>query len=70
MKTPIALTSILQKPMDRRDFLKHIGVAILFAAGGGMIMNSIGGMKKLGLDSSQGSKYGYGGSVYGGHKLG
>lgn len=70
MKTPASLNTLLQKPMDRRGFLKHVGVALLLAAGGGMVMQSLGGLKKLGLESDQNSfKSGYGGNAYGGHKL-
>ena len=67
MKTPTAITAILNKPMDRGEFLKHIGVAVLLAVGGGMIMQALGGMKKLGLEqNAQQSSLGYGSSAYGG----
>lgn len=64
------IKNILDKPMDRKDFLKHIGVGALFVAGGGMILNAV----KLQELSSQKpqladkSSYGYGASAYGGSK--
>lgn len=41
MKTPQIVRDILQKPMDRKDFLKHIGIAGLFVMGGGVILKSL-----------------------------
>ena len=64
MKTPESITALLQKPMDRRDFIQHIGVALLLATGGGMIIRSLGGLR--GQSESKPSAGGYGSSAYGG----
>lgn len=60
---------LLEKPMDRKDFLKHVGVGALFVAGGGMIFNAIKLQQQA--DSKQlasNKSLGYGSSVYGGNK--
>lgn len=65
MKIPTALNELLQKPMDRKEFLKHTAAMTLFVAGGGMIAQSL--VKGIRLD--QGTKSvaaGYGASAYGG----
>lgn len=62
MKTPQSVSNLLAMPMDRKSFLKHIGVATLFAVGGNMIMQSIVSVSKT---NSQGSTKGYGTSSYG-----
>lgn len=56
------LDSLLEKNMDRRDFLKHVGIG--FAALTGMAgllktLNSLGGKERPSLGS-------YGASAYGG----
>ena len=55
--------------MDRKDFLKHIGVGALFVIGGGMIVNALRLQEQA--ESRQvaaGKAYGYGASAYGGSK--
>lgn len=68
-------TTLLNKEMDRKDFLKYMAAAGVMAMGGGVILQSLGGLDKLGLGAgkqaqsvpqAQSMAYGYGGSVYGG----
>jgi hypothetical protein len=35
------ITKLLDKPMDRKEFLKNIGIGSLFMLGGGMIYQSL-----------------------------
>jgi hypothetical protein len=62
------LATILNKEMDRKEFLRYIAAAGLIVVGAGAIMQSL-----LNLDRSHKSKStvsvtpsGYGGGVYGG----
>jgi hypothetical protein len=58
------VNSLLQKPMNRLDFLKHVGVGIAAVTGAAMVvktMNSLGGSTKQ-------QSVGYGSAVYGGKK--
>lgn len=72
-KAPAGVQQLLAKPMNRKDFLKHLGVGSLLFLGGGMIISSLGGVDKL-LGLGQGGQpssnspinSGYGSSVYGG----
>jgi hypothetical protein len=67
MKLPAALNELLQKPMDRKEFLKHTAAMTLFVAGGGMLTQSLVKGMKIGSDSvSVAGPAGYGASVYGG----
>ncbi len=66
MKTPQVIADLLDKPMDRRDFLKHVGIGILFVFGFGTIIKSIGGLEKLTGSRSSQQSYGYGMSAYSG----
>ncbi len=69
MKTPAALNEFLQKPMDRKEFLRHTAAIIVFAAGGGVIAQSILKGLKFGEGMQQTSSAGYGASSYGGATL-
>jgi len=65
------LATLLSKEMDRKDFLKHLAAAGFMVAGGGMLLQSVGGLNKLSQQNEvAGSKgngaAGYGASVYGG----
>lgn len=55
------LASLLEKKMDRRDFLRHVGVAFVAATGATAVLKTL---------SSFGSKptasVGYGSAAYGG----
>lgn len=58
------LDSLLQKKMDRRDFLKHLGIGFAAITGIAAVlktMNSLGG-------KSQTKTVGYGSSTYGNKK--
>ena len=62
---------LLNKKMDRKDFLKYAAAAGFMAVGAGAIVNSIAGLdksasskKKLGQAANAG--LGYGSSAYGG----
>jgi Trp operon repressor len=60
------VNSLLQKPMNRLDFLKHVGVGIAAITGAAMVvktMNSLGN-----ATSSKQQSVGYGSAVYGGKK--
>ncbi len=65
MKVPTALNELLQKPMDRKEFLKHTAAATLFVAGGGVLVQSLLKGVKLGQTTSSVAG-GYGASTYGG----
>ena len=65
--------TLLSKEMDRKDFLKHLAAAGFMVAGGGMLLQSVGGLNKLtGGKQSTSAKLtgaaGYGASVYGGRQ--
>lgn len=65
MKDQVA--TLLKKEMDRKDFLKYIAAASAMAVGGGIILQSVGGLDKLGAKKGATPKnLGYGGSAYGG----
>lgn len=66
MKTPAALNQLLQKPMDRKEFLQHTAAITVFVAGGGMIVQSVLKGLKLGQQTGATSSVGYGASPYGG----
>lgn len=67
------IKTLLNKPMDRKDFLKHVGVGALFVAGGGMILNAMNLQQQRLVDSRPATGksygYGYGAAVYGGNKV-
>lgn len=65
MKDQVA--TLLKKEMDRKDFLKYLAAAGFMAVGGGMILQSVGGLDKLGAKKQPAAKgLGYGASAYGG----
>ncbi|HMR72519.1 MAG TPA: hypothetical protein PKD68_00755 [Candidatus Saccharibacteria bacterium] len=70
MKTPASLNQLLQKEMDRKDFLKHTAAIALFVVGGGVIAQSLTKGMKLSqtAEKAVASGYGYGASAYGGSK--
>lgn len=76
IKLPIAVSEALQKPMDRKQFLKTAGAAGLLVVGAGMVIESATGVSKLiasSDDSPRGrsgsSVVGYGNSVYGAARM-
>lgn len=66
MKAPAALNELLNKPMDRKQFLQHTAAIALFVAGGGAIAQSLVKGFKLGQGSQAAAVTGYGASNYGG----
>lgn len=56
------LNELLEKEMDRREFLKHAGAAVIAVIG---LAGALSAFKEI--DHKQ-RVSGYGGSVYGGHK--
>ena len=55
--------NILEQKMDRKDFLKHVGVGLVGLTGVGALMRAFGGN---GSSTTGHRGYGYGGSTYGG----
>lgn len=64
------LTSLLAKKMDRKDFLKHVGIAIVAVSGVSAIVRTLAPQTPQGNPSatSVSSTSGYGSSAYGGAK--
>lgn len=59
------VNSLLQKPMNRLDFLKHVGAGIAAITGVAVVVKT---MNSLGNTSSHKQNVGYGSSSYGGGK--
>ena len=57
------LSTLLNKPMNRKDFLQHIGVGVAMMMGGGMVVQAIDRSRK-----PKNASLGYGSSAYGGVK--
>ncbi len=57
--------AVLEQEMDRKDFLKYLGVGAMLLLGGNMIIGAFAGMGKSQQNSS-GKSVGYGDSRYGG----
>lgn len=57
------LKSLLNKPMDRQGFLRHVGVGAMMVSGGGMVVRALNGTQPARPQSN-----GYGSSAYGGVK--
>lgn len=57
------LTSLLSKPMDRKEFLRLTGAGIVLVMGGGMILQALGM-----IENKHRISEGYGSSAYGGGK--
>ena len=54
-----AITDLLDQPLDRKDFLKQVGMGAVMLLGGGLIMRGLSG-------TQQSRSRGYGASSYGG----
>lgn len=59
------LNELLAKEMDRKDFLKHVGVAVVAVTGVAGVLNVLTGQRFGGLGRSTTSN-GYGSMSYGG----
>lgn len=57
------ISDLLEKPMDRKDFLRHMGVGALMLLGGNMIYQAV-----VGVSKNRSSRVGYGSSAYGGNR--
>lgn len=57
------LDTLLQRKMDRKDFVKHVAIGFVALTGIGAIIKSMSG-----APGSQKGRVGYGASVYGGRK--
>lgn len=55
------ITELLEQPMDRKAFLKNVGVGVALLLGGNMIVRAL-----FGLQKHQTQAHGYGASPYGG----
>ncbi len=63
MKLPTSIVTLMDKPMNRAEFLKYIGVASLFLVGLGSILRSLTNASRE-TKTAHGSSYGtnpYGG---------
>ena len=58
------LDNLLQKQMDRRDFLKHVGIGFVAITGVATLVKTLSSVYS---PKQQGA--GYGASVYGGSKV-
>ena len=68
MKLPSNVTAILDRPMGRKEFLKHIGMAGLFVVGAGFIAKALGGafqQSQLNNPTDNNLASAYGRSTYG-----
>lgn len=63
MSTPTPINELLQKRMDRKDFLKHVGIGLAVLTGTAGVIK----MFKPGAQNTHQGQ-GYGASVYGGTK--
>jgi hypothetical protein len=59
-----SIARILSIELDRKDFLKAVGIGIVAATGVTQVVNSV--VKQTSTTSKQPANYGYGASVYGG----
>jgi len=59
------ISDLLEKPMDRKDFLRHMGVGALMLLGGNLIYQAVVGTSKSRLSNG---RVGYGSSAYGGNR--
>lgn len=57
--------AVLEQEMDRKDFLKYIGVGAMLLLGGNMIIGALTGLNKA-QSSKKTKAMGYGSSSYGG----
>ena len=58
--------AILEQEMDRKEFLKNVGIGLLLLFGGNMIIGALKGLEHVnGSKQTSKSTFGYGGSKYG-----
>jgi hypothetical protein len=61
------VNQLLQKEMDRKDFLRHIGVAAAIVIGIPALLKALSQLQS-GSATKSVSSFGYGSSPYGGNK--
>lgn len=58
--------AILEQEMDRKEFLKNVGIGLMLLLGGNMIIGAISSLNRMnGHEKVQSNSYGYGSSRYG-----
>ncbi len=57
---------LLHKEMDRKDFLKHVGIAIIMITGASTIIGALLRQKSTAQQPTQPTTKGYGRITYGG----
>lgn len=64
------INQLLEQEMDRKDFLKHVGIAVIALSGATTVLRAltISDKKSHGSTSTPHATLGYGASVYGGKK--
>lgn len=62
------LNSLLTKKMDRKDFLKHVGIAAVAITGFSVIVKTLAPVQTKQPSVARSNGAGYGSSVYGGAK--
>lgn len=57
---------LLEQEMDRKQFLKNVGVGLMLLLGGHMVIGAVTGLNKMSTQKTEHrSTYGYGMSGYG-----
>lgn len=58
--------ALLEQEMDRKGFLKNVGIGLLLLLGGNMIIGALSGLERMNKSpKAQSSAFGYGASRYG-----
>lgn len=63
--------NLLQKEMDRKAFLQHVGIGFAVITGAATLLKTLNGFGSAGVSQQRGnstSGYGYGAAAYGGKK--
>ncbi|HET8690133.1 MAG TPA: twin-arginine translocation signal domain-containing protein [Candidatus Saccharimonadales bacterium] len=61
------LHNLFNKPMDRRGFLKHVGVGVVAVTGAAALVKSLNEVAGSGAGTAR--QVGYGASAYGGQPI-
>lgn len=64
------LNNLLTKKMDRKDFLKHVGIAVVAVTGLSAIIKTLAPVQTKQPSVARSNSSGYGSSAYGGTKNG
>ena len=59
-------SDLLDRPMSRAEFLKHMGVGLVLLFGGGIILQYLHGVPRAGVRTKSTA---YGANTYGGTRL-